>query len=45
MCMHLCPTLRINNGLHRYPTHQIVHVSSGEHVRPHVGVLVKEGVQ
>lgn len=27
-----------------YPTYQIVHVSSGEHVRPHVGVLVKEGV-
>lgn len=26
-------------------THQIVHVGSGEHVRPHVGVLVEEGVQ
>lgn len=27
------------------PTYQIVHVSSGEHVCPHVGVLVEEGVE
>lgn len=27
------------------PTHQIVHVSSRQHICPHVGVLMKEGVQ
>lgn len=26
-------------------THQIVHVGPGEHIRPHVGVLVKQCVQ
>lgn len=31
--------------LQSFPTYQIVHVSSGEHVCPHVGVLVEEGVE
>lgn len=31
--------------LQSFPTYQIVHVCSGEHVCPHVGVLVEEGVE
>lgn len=37
--------LRMERKLRRGPTHQIVHVSPGEHVCLHVGVLVKQRVQ
>lgn len=40
---YLFPKCQIQ--IHFNSTHQIVHVSSRQHVRPHVGVLVKQGVQ